>query len=136
VGDLPKGWGLLWVELGKVVPVWRPTGNLWPAYDPDYPHGTWGQFMHEPDWRAERAVMFSIARRRTLTRSDERYEEKIKEATRQADRLARANYALEAEKRELSMRLYSAEQRVLSLGLDQTEVAIPRARRRRVETVS
>jgi hypothetical protein len=63
ISDLPPRWGLLWVDEGKVKMIHGPTGNIWPPFDLACPHGNWSSFMHEPDQRAERSVMFSIARR-------------------------------------------------------------------------
>lgn len=63
--DLPDRWGLLHVVGGRVVDVVRPPGNLWsppgPAVSP-----SWAAFQHPVDERAERAVLFSIARRLTM----------------------------------------------------------------------
>lgn len=61
--------------------------------------------MHEPDLKAERAVMYSIARRRSLSRSDEQYEARLAQANRRADQLARSNDALAAELRDLQLKL-------------------------------
>lgn len=67
VDDVPASWGLLWADRGRVQLVKGPLGNAWPPYAPDHavrnPGSSWAAFMHEPDFRAERAVMFSIARR-------------------------------------------------------------------------
>ena len=82
-----------------------PQGNIWPPYDPVYPHGNWSLFMHEPDLRAERAVMFSIARRCSLTRWEERYEAQLREANLRADRLARSHDELAQQNRALSAEL-------------------------------
>lgn len=68
VEDLPPAWGLLHVVGNKVIEVLRPTGNLWPSFGTAV--GDWPQFQHEPNWAAERAVLFSIARRRSIARSD------------------------------------------------------------------
>lgn len=107
--ELPARWGLLWAETGKINAVKAPKGNGWPSYDPASTYGQWAEFMHEPDLRAERAVMFSIARRRSLSRSEESYEAKLREANQRAERLARSNDALAEENRKISMRLFLLE---------------------------
>ncbi|HEY0820322.1 MAG TPA: hypothetical protein VGD46_16170 [Rhizobacter sp.] len=61
--DLPPRWGLLWARGARVIEVKVPTGNNWPGFDPAYPYGDWAAFMHEPDYEAERIMLFSIARR-------------------------------------------------------------------------
>lgn len=61
--DLPPRWGLLWAAAGSVQEIQAPRGNAWPAFNPEYPYGDWKAFMHEPDYIAERIMMFSIARR-------------------------------------------------------------------------
>lgn len=109
IDDLPARWGLLWVEDGKVRMVKGPTGNLWPPYDPTRQDGDWSDFMHEPDLKAEHAVLFSIARRRSPSRSEERYEKQLREAKLRADRFARSNDALAEEVRDLSLKLFLAE---------------------------
>jgi len=103
--EVPCRWGLLWAERGKVRQIKGPEGNHWPPYDPAYRYGNWSQFMHEPDLKAERAVMYSIARRRSLSRSDEQYEARLAQANRRADQLARSNDALAAELRDLQLKL-------------------------------
>lgn len=107
VEDVPERWGLLWVENRRVRMVKGPQGNIWPPYDPAYPYGNWSSFMHEPDLNAERAVMFSIARRRSLTRSEERYEAQLREANLRADRLARSHDELAQQNRALSAELFA-----------------------------
>ncbi|MBB5546573.1 hypothetical protein [Paraburkholderia fungorum] len=89
VVDLPPGWGLLHAVGSKVIEVLRPTGNIWPAYGTT--SGDWARFQHAPDLAAERAVLFSISRRRSLSRSDERYEHQLRNAARERGRLARRN---------------------------------------------
>lgn len=104
--DLPAGWGLLHAVGNRVIVVVRPPGNLWPAYGA----GTaeWAKFQHQPDERAETRVLYSIARRRSLTRSDERYEASLLEARRTQSRLARANDELAARVRRLEFELTSS----------------------------
>jgi hypothetical protein len=60
--ELPKGWGLLYVDGKKVIEVVKPLGNLWPKYSYDDCRG-WDDFKHEVDQEAERAMLFSITRR-------------------------------------------------------------------------
>ncbi|MCL6483696.1 MAG: hypothetical protein I4O49_05855 [Janthinobacterium lividum] len=107
IDDLPKGWGLLHSSKRSVVEVLRPTGNIWPSFGSSV--GDWGRFQHEPDGRAERGVLYSIARRRSLTRSDALYEKRLQEAESKANRFARANAALEEQIRQLKLALYLAE---------------------------
>lgn len=61
--EVPSRWGLWWSERGKLRAIKAPRGNLWPPYDTANRDDNWSPFMHEPDLKAERAVMFSIARR-------------------------------------------------------------------------
>ncbi|MBA9859196.1 hypothetical protein [Ralstonia insidiosa] len=106
IEDLPHGWGLLYASGRRVTEVLRPTGNVWPAYGVSV--GDWAAFQHLPDARAERAVLYSIARRRSLSRSDERYERRLLEAEREVGRLARANDVLAEKNRKLELDLYLA----------------------------
>ncbi|WP_247391753.1 hypothetical protein [Ralstonia pseudosolanacearum] len=101
--DLPSGWGLLYADGQRITDVRRPTGNLWPAYGVSV--GDWGDFQHQPDERGERGVLYSIARRRSLTRSDERYEKRLQDTEREARRLARDNDALAERIRLLELEL-------------------------------
>lgn len=105
--DLPSGWGLLYADGKRITEVRRPTGNLWPAYGVSV--GDWGDFQHQPDERAERGVLYSIARRRSLTRSDERYEKRLQDTEREARRLARDNDALAERIRLLELELLLAK---------------------------
>jgi|GEM_PF-957259 hypothetical protein len=107
VADLPSGWGLLYADGQRITEVRRPTGNLWPAYGVSV--GDWGDFQHQPDERAERGVLYSIARRRSLSRSDARYEKRLQEAEREARRLARDNDALAERIRLLQLDLHLAK---------------------------
>lgn len=61
--ELPSGWCLLYLVGKKVVEVVKPMGNIWPSFG--YPVGDWGNFQHSADLAAERAVLFSIARRQS-----------------------------------------------------------------------
>lgn len=62
--DLPRAWGLLHEDEGRIVEVVRPKGNIWPGYS-EHHIENWGEFQHCPDLRAERRVLYSIARRLT-----------------------------------------------------------------------
>jgi len=102
ISDLPAGWGLLHLE-GRRIQVTRgPTGNIWPAYGSAI--GDWRAFQHAPDEAAERAVLYSIARRRSLSRSEETYEAKLRAATARAGQLGRALDAARKKLRELEVR--------------------------------
>ncbi|HEJ2439995.1 hypothetical protein L0Z42_29475 [Burkholderia multivorans] len=107
VSDLPERWGLLYADGRTIREILRPTGNAWPS--PRSPFGDWSAFQHEADQDAERGVLFSIARRRSLSRSDEQYERKLQDETRRADRLARENVDLAEKVRRLELALYLAE---------------------------
>jgi hypothetical protein len=87
--------------------VLRPTGNGWPS--PGSTFSDWHAFQHEADVGAERGVLFSIARRRSLSRSDEQYEKRLQEEVRRGDRLARENVELAERVRKLELNLYLAE---------------------------
>lgn len=106
VEDLPERWGLLYADGRRVLEVLRPTGNGWPSFGAQF--GDWPAFQHAADTEAERGVLFSIARRRSLSRSDERYEARLQGETRRADRLARENYDLAEKVRKLELDLYLA----------------------------
>lgn len=60
--DLPKGWGLLHEVNGRIKEVVRPKGNVWPGPS-QHRIQYWTEFQHEVDQRAERRVLYSIARR-------------------------------------------------------------------------
>ena len=107
IDDLPDGWGLLYAAGRSVIELLRPQGNIWPPAVS--PVGNWGEFQHEPDQRAEKGVLYSIARRRSLTRSDDQYEKRLQEAARESSRLARHNDELVEEVRKLKLALYLAE---------------------------
>lgn len=102
VGDLPPRWGLLHVVGRGVVELLRPTGNLWPSYGTAV--GDWERFQHAPDESAERGVLYSIARRRSLTRSEEQYEKRLKDEQARASALARRNDELAEQLRQLQLR--------------------------------
>ncbi|MCO8526592.1 hypothetical protein, partial [Burkholderia cenocepacia] len=107
VPDLPERWGLLYAEGRGVREILRPTGNGWPS--PRSTFGDWPEFQHEADQDAERGVLFSIARRRSLSRSDEQYERKLQDEVRRANRLAHENVELAEKVRRLELALYLAE---------------------------
>lgn len=56
----PQAGGLLHELDGRVREIVRPTGNLWAPTGVD---GEWRAFQHAVNAEAERAVLFSIARR-------------------------------------------------------------------------
>lgn len=105
--DLPERWGLLYAEGRRVREVVCPPGNLWPGYPTS--SETWSRFQHEADLAAERKVLFSIARRRSLSRSEALYEKTIQAEKRRAERLARETEKLAEENQRLRMALYLAE---------------------------
>ncbi|AOJ79201.1 hypothetical protein WS86_00210 (plasmid) [Burkholderia savannae] len=107
--EVPERWGLWWVDGRKITQIKGPVGNHWPPYNAASTVADWARFMHQPDVAAERAVMFSIARRRSLSRSDERYEAMLHDARRRADQLARNNDALAEQNRELQAKLVMAK---------------------------
>lgn len=117
VSDLPARWGLLHAEGRTLCEVLRPTGNGWPSFGSTF--GNWQAFQHEVDTDAERGVLFSIARRRSLSRSDEQYEKRLQEAARKADRFARENSELAERVRKLELDLYLAS-RGLQTGAQST----------------
>jgi hypothetical protein len=60
--DIPEGWGLLYADGMRVAEIVKPAGNRWPG-DGQIGIGNWAEFCHLPDHEAERAVLYSIARR-------------------------------------------------------------------------
>lgn len=107
IPDLPPRWGLLHATGRKVTEVLRPTGNYWPPCGAQT--GDWGCFQHQPDQLAERYALYSIARRRSLSRSDERYEAQLKKAKAEAAAYARHNDKLSDEVERLRRELFLAE---------------------------
>ena len=103
VDDLPPGWGLLYACGRAVKEVVRPRGNLWPSYGSSSEE--WARFQHQRDEHAEFRVMYSIARRRSLSRSESRYEEQADGARRENARLARHNDELAARVKQLELQL-------------------------------
>lgn len=105
VDDLPARWGLLLVQGRSIVMSRGPAGNIWPANE----SGTaeWRQFQHQVDAEAERRVLYSIARRRSLARSDEIYEDRIRTAESHMARLAAANDSLREEVRKLRLQQFN-----------------------------
>ena len=63
LADLPPGWGLLHAQGTRVIEVLRPLGNMWPGAGSELQG--WREFQHPVNEAAERAVLFSIARRLT-----------------------------------------------------------------------
>lgn len=126
VGDLPERWGLLYAEGRSVRDVLRPTGNGWPSFGSAF--GNWQAFQHEVDSNAERGVLFSIARRRSLSRSDAHYEKQLQEEKRRADRMARSNSELAEQVRKLELDLYIASR---GLKMDVQSAVDPKASIRR-----
>jgi hypothetical protein len=61
VADLLPGWGLLHADGRKIVPIDAPLGNLWPPFGKG--SEIWRGFQHPVNAAAERAVLYSIARR-------------------------------------------------------------------------
>lgn len=102
--DIPPKWGLLWARGQRIEQIRMPKGNIWPGYSEAsrYPD-TWGLFAHAPDHTAERAVMYSIARRRALSRSETKYETQIAQLWTAAAKLARRTDALAEENRMLKL---------------------------------
>lgn len=118
--DIPPKWGLLWARGQRIEAIRMPPGNVWPGYAEAsrYPD-TWGSFAHVPDSAAERAIMYSIARRCALSRSDEKYEAQIAQLQTAAAKLSRQANALAEENRLLKLALATT-------GLPPDEPAIPR----------
>ncbi|WP_049096351.1 hypothetical protein [Burkholderia cepacia] len=112
VADLPQRWGLLYAEGRSVMDILRPTGNGWPSFGARF--GDWPAFQHAADTEAERGVLFSIARRRSLSRSDERYEARLQAETQRADRLARENWELAERVRKLELDMFLANHGLLA----------------------
>lgn len=59
--ELPPKWGLLYADCGKLVEAVKPRGNMWPGVGCTV--SGWCEFQHAANHDAERAVLFSIARR-------------------------------------------------------------------------
>lgn len=121
IEDLPPRWGLLHAVGRKVIEVSKPLGNAWPSLGSPSIRD-WALFQHQADQLAERDVLYSIARRRSLTRSEERYQAAIDEANARVRDLARTNDALRAENQELKLRLAFGS----TIEADKQVIAIPR----------
>lgn len=104
--ELPPRWGLLYANGRGIQDVVRPIGNGWPGSGTVW--GNWRNFQHDVDANAERGVLYSIARRRSFSRSDELYEKRLQDATRRGDRIARENVELSERVRKLEIELYLA----------------------------
>lgn len=59
--ELPAGWGLLYAKGKRIVSIHAPIGNMWPSLGKK--DENWSPFAHETDYQAERAALFSVARR-------------------------------------------------------------------------
>lgn len=59
--ELPAGWALLYAKGRSIISIHTPSGNMWPALGRQ--DENWRPFAHETDHEAERAALFSIARR-------------------------------------------------------------------------
>ncbi|WP_241136696.1 hypothetical protein [Achromobacter insuavis] len=104
IEDLPDRWGLLLLTGRRVTMEKGPIGNIWPPYGSGA--AGWQEYQHAADPSAERAVLYSIARRRSLTRSDALYEKRIKEAEARASRIGRAHDQAVEELRQLRLQAY------------------------------
>lgn len=122
VEDIPKKWGLLWARGKRIEAIRMPLGNIWPNHSTAqrYP-SNWALFAHVPDHSAERAVMYSIARRRALTPTEEQYEAQLRQIRADQARVARRADALAEENRLLRLEIATAS-------LTATEIALPRRR--------
>jgi hypothetical protein len=60
--ELPCGWGLLELHRSSVRMIHGPQGNGWPSYE-NAAGSSWEQFAHARDEYADRALLYSIARR-------------------------------------------------------------------------
>lgn len=122
VEDIPKKWGLLWARGKRIEAIRMPLGNIWPDHNSAqrYPNN-WALFAHVPDHSAERAVMYSIARRRALTPTGEKYEAQLRQIRADQARVARRADALAEENRLLKLEIATAS-------LTATAVALPRRR--------
>lgn len=63
VGELPPGWGLLELHGRTLKMTHGPQGNFWPSYE-KADSGNWETFAHLRDETADRAMLYSLARRR------------------------------------------------------------------------
>lgn len=61
--ELPAGWGLLYADGKKAIEIIKPRGNHWPGLNNSFADPEWQCFQHQVDNEAERAMLFSIARR-------------------------------------------------------------------------
>lgn len=59
--ELPERWGLLHDNGATVARVVCPRGNMWPPFGSDM--AEWAEFQHEPNYKIEARVLYSIARR-------------------------------------------------------------------------
>ncbi|WP_454697178.1 hypothetical protein [Achromobacter aegrifaciens] len=105
ITDLPAGWGLLHLEGRRIQVAWGPAGNIWPPYGSTI--GDWHTFQHAPDEAAERAVLYSIARRRSLRKSAETYEAQLRAAKARAGQLGQALDVAKKKLREMEVQLFN-----------------------------
>ncbi|CAB3845420.1 MULTISPECIES: hypothetical protein [Achromobacter] len=125
ITDLPPGWGLLHLEGKRILVARGPTGNIWPAYGSTV--GDWHTFQHAPDEAAERAVLYSIARRRSLPKSAESHEAQLRAAKARAGQLGRSLDAAKKKLREMEVQLFNEQRGDQALSHAPTSV-IARAR--------
>ncbi len=62
VSELPERWGLLELVGRSLTMRHGPTGNLWPGFN-EAANTPWMTFAHDIDMKAERGLLFSLARR-------------------------------------------------------------------------
>ncbi|MDL4860712.1 hypothetical protein NPJ88_000045 [Halomonas elongata] len=75
--DLPAGWGLLYARGRGIEAVVAPRGNAWPQAVVSMSEAVleapwsaeWVAFQHDPDLKAERSALYSIARRAQATQT-------------------------------------------------------------------
>lgn len=122
IGDIPPKWGLLWARGRRIEAIKVPLGNTWPDHRTaqHYPNN-WALYAHVPDQSAERAIMYSVARRRALTPTEQQYGAQLRQIRADRARLARRADALAEENRILRLAIATA-------GLPATERALPRRR--------
>lgn len=65
INELPAGWGLLELQGKSLVMVHGPQGNYWPSYDDAVSdkYSWWAEFAHKRDEAADRAMLYSVARK-------------------------------------------------------------------------
>lgn len=108
IADLPARWGLLHLEGRRIQVAKGPTGNIWPAYGTTT--SDWREFQNAPDASAERAVLYSIARRRSPSSSAEIHEKQLKAALARAGQLGRALDAAREKIRQMELQQFIKQQ--------------------------